>query len=786
MLLSRYANSRPVQPQRFGRERSPTDYEAYVNNLKVFALVVFCLCAAIPACANIFGTVQGVVHDPHHRPVASVPVVLKSASSDLTASTITDAEGSFKFNAVTLGEYGIAVDQPGFEPMHQSITVNSGSSPVLHLELRVATVNTTTRVDANLDSANVDSVTPTSMVNRNEIANTPGADRTNSLQMITDYVPGAYSTHDMLHIRGGHQVSWLIDGVPIPNTNIASNLGPQIDPKDIDYLEVQRGSYGADEGDRTYGEFNVVPRTGFERNNEGELVMSLGSFYQTNDQANFGSHTERLAYFGSVNANRSNYGLATPIPQVRHDAQNGYGGFGSMIYNARPTDQLRLVGQLRADYYQIPIDPDPNSTGNQDYNTSGLRDGQHENDAFTDLSWVHTFNPDLLLTVSPFYHYNRANYEGAPNDLPAATRSDRTSHYGGLQAAVNWSVARNTIQAGVYGFGQRDQEVFGTIFNDGSAANFLHRESSTGGIAEEFVEDKIKVTPWLTLTAGLRQSHFSGNLSEDVTTPRLGAALQLPRLHWVLRGFYGRFYQAPPLLTASGPLLQYVTDQNLALIPLRGERDEEHQFGITIPYRGWTLDADTFRTRAKNFLDHNNVGESSIFFPVTIDGALVRAWELTLRSPQLWNRGQLHLAYSNQIAEARGAVTGGLICSPPDSDACASSFDYSPVDHDQRNTLSVGANARLPWHVLGSTNVSYGSGFVNGNPNAQYPGDYLPSHSSVDLSLAKSLSDRVSLSVSVLNVTNHRVLLDNSLTFGGFHYNDPREIYGEVRYRFHY
>jgi len=40
--------------------------------------------------------------------------------------------------------------------------------------------------------------------------------------------------------------------------------------------------------------------------------------------------------------------------------------------------------------------------------------------------------------------------------------------------------------------------------------------------------------------------------------------------------------------------------------------------------------------------------------------------------------------------------------------------------------------------------------------------------------------------VNVLNVANRRVLLDNSLTFGGFHYNNPREIYGEIRYRFHY
>src|SRR5208282_1695306 len=109
--------------------------------------------------------------------------------------------------------------------------------------------------------------------------------------------------------------------------------------------------YSADYGDRTYGVFNVSPRTGFERNNEAELVTSFGNFYQTNDQLNFGSHTDRFAYFASVNGNRSDLGLQTPIGQTFHDAENGFGGFGSFIYNATPRDQLRLVTSLRRDYY---------------------------------------------------------------------------------------------------------------------------------------------------------------------------------------------------------------------------------------------------------------------------------------------------------------------------------------------------------------------------------------------------------------------------------------------------
>ncbi len=107
--------------------------------------------------------------------------------------------------------------------------------------------------------APTDSATPTTLVSRLDIERTPGADRTNSMAMITNYVPGSYVTHDQLHIRGGHQTTWLVDGIPVPNTNIASNIGPQFDPKDIDYMEVNRGSYGAEFGDRTYGVFNVVP-----------------------------------------------------------------------------------------------------------------------------------------------------------------------------------------------------------------------------------------------------------------------------------------------------------------------------------------------------------------------------------------------------------------------------------------------------------------------------------------------------------------------------------------------
>jgi hypothetical protein len=766
--------------------------------MRKLALLCFLSLFLSPAAhATIFSQVHGVVHDPQHRPIAGAHIELHAAHSAFIQATVTANDGSFTIPSIPLGDYILTISQSGFSPIKQTLTLASDTAPILHIELQLSTVEQTTTVITNATAANVDTVTPTTLISRNDIAQTPGADRTNSMAMITDYVPGTYMTHDMLHMRGGHQVSWLIDGVQIPNTNISSNLAAQIDPKDIDYLETQRGSYTADTGDRTYGVFNIVPRTGFERTRQAELVLSAGNFYQTDNQLNFGDHTERFAYYASLNGNRSNYGLAPPIGQIFHDAANGYGGFASFIYNRTPKDQFRLITQLRNDFFQIPYDPDPNSPGNQQFDSSGLRDGQHETDAIAAFSWLHTFNPSTVLQVSPFYHFNRANYEPSLTDTPVATTSDRTSNYAGAQASITATIARNTLQAGIYSFGQHDTYLFGAVFNDNSGnTNFRIPDQASGGVIEEYLSDNFKATTWLTLIAGLRQSHFQGAITENVTAPRVGAAILIPKLNWVFRGFYGRFYQPPPLLTATGPIVQFAQANNTDFTPLRGERDEEHQFGVQIPFHGWLLDADTFKTRVNNFLDHSNIGNSSIYYPVTVDGALIRAWELSLRSPRLWHFGQAHLAYSNQIAEQRGAITGGLICVPIGSPQCDAGFNYRPVDHDQRNTLNVGFNATLPFRTTASTNVYYGSGFTNGGfipgvppadqTDPRYPNPYLPQHTTFDLSVGKTFGENLSASVTATNVGNRRVLLDNSLTFGGFHYNDPRQIYGELRYRFKY
>ncbi len=734
-------------------------------------LLLGLLLSSLTAVATIFGTVSGLIHDPQHRPVQGAQVTLRAVDSAWTKSITSSDSGEFHFDGVPLGEYSVRVDLQGFAAEEQKLVLSSGRDAKIHFSLTVAQTKETVEVTDTTAAVNTESSSTSTLVSRRQIAETPGADQTNSLSMITNYVPSAYMVHDQIHIRGGHQVSWLIDGVPVPNTNIASNVGPQFDPKDIDYLEVQRGGYSAEYGDRTYGVFNVVTRSGFERDRQAELVTSYGSFNRTEDQFSFGDHTDRFAYYGSISGNRTDLGLETPSPEVLHDLGAGLSGFTSLTFNKTPNDQLRLVASARGDHYQVPNDPDQQA--------AGIRDIEDERDDLVNFSWLHTIGTGTILTVSPFYHFNRAHYDGGyigePDPNVVIPNDDRGSNYFGGVVSLAVNRGKHNARAGFQVFGARDSQRFGIVTSDGSNPPLDQREMIWGNVESIFLEDQYKLTSWLTLNGGVRLTHFGSTISENAADPRVGAAIHIPRLNWVLRGFYGRYYQAPPLLTVNGPLLEQAAQQGFGFLPLRGERDEQHEFGLTIPLAGWVFDVSNFRTGARNFFDHDVLGNSNIFFPLTIDRARIRGWEATANSPRIAGRAQFHAAYSHQYAEGAGAVTGGLTdFTPPDQ-------GYFFLDHDQRDTLSSGFNLQLPWRVWTDFNANYGSGFVDGEGP-----EHLPSHTTFDLAVGKSFGENWSVRLTALNLSDHRYLLDNSNTFGGTHYVNPREISVQVKYRFHF
>ena len=82
---------------------------------------------------------------------------------------------------------------------------------------------------------------------------------------------------------------------------------------------------------------------------------------------------------------------------------------------------------------------------------------------------------------------------------------------------------------------------------------------------------------------------------------------------------------------------------------------------------------------------------------------------------------------------------------------------------------------------LSATIFSSVRGLIHGNGLA-----HLPPHTTLDLGLTKTFGESLALHLTALNLTNNHYLLDNSNTFGGTHFANPREIWVQLTYRFHY
>jgi len=730
--------------------------------LKATILVLGLICRA--ARAQDEASLRGIVHDPQHRPIDKAQVDVKNIGQGFSKTVQSDANGEFHIDNLANGAYSITIAAQGLRPLTQEITVVAGKTPVAHFQLEIASLSQTVEVSGAGGKLETQTSTVQVLVTPQEVAQTPGADQTNSLSMITDFTPGAYMVHDMLHMRGGHQVNWFFDGIPVINTNIAANVAPLINPKNVEELEIERGGFSSEYGDRTYGFFNVVTPSGFERNNEGELIASGGNFYSTDDQLDIGGHTARFAYYASVDGNRSELGLGTPVSQVIHGQESGAGGFLSLLYNPTPKDQFRWITSLRGDHYQIPNTPDQEA--------AGIRDLDLERDYLVGFNWAHSLSDGVVFSLTPYFHFNSAQYLSGPLDTPFILNDNVRSDYLGVRSVLQVEKKRYNARAGVEAWAQRDNVFFGLAANPGGQVlqqtelHWAHSESL-------FLEDQYKLTSWLSLDLGLRVQHYGGLLNENGFDPRVGAAIRIPRLHWVLHGYYAYYYQPPPLDSLAGPALQFATAQGYGFVPLNGERDIQHDIGLSIPLQGWSFDVDQFHTSARNFLDHDVIGNSGIFVPLTDLGAIISGTEVAIRSPRLFKVAQLRIAYSNQSANGVGPITGGLL-----QFSDAGNF---LLDHDQRNTASTVLSLKLPKQFWATPAYQFGSGFLNGNGPS-----HLPPHSTFDISIGKRFAERWSFSVNAVNIANTRYLLDTSNTFGGTHYINPRQIYAEVRYRFHY
>ena len=136
------------------------------------------------------------------------------------------------------------------------------------------------------------------------------------------------------------------------------------------------------------------------------------------------------------------------------------GGFASLLYNPTAKDQFRWIASLREDHYQIPNDPDGQA--------AGIRDLDLERDYLIGFHWTHTISDGVLFTLSPYFHYNSAQFVGGPQRH--AVHPGRQSPVELLRrraAVLQVQKKRHNARVGVEVWGQRDNTFFGLTANPG-------------------------------------------------------------------------------------------------------------------------------------------------------------------------------------------------------------------------------------------------------------------------------------------------------------------------------
>jgi len=98
---------------------------------------------------GIFGTLTGVVSDPSGAVVANAKVILKDAVSGSLRDTVTSSDGYFSFASVPVGQYGLAIEAPGFQTYKaDAINLGGGENRNLNISLAIGAASQTVEVNA--------------------------------------------------------------------------------------------------------------------------------------------------------------------------------------------------------------------------------------------------------------------------------------------------------------------------------------------------------------------------------------------------------------------------------------------------------------------------------------------------------------------------------------------------------------------------------------------------------------------------------------------------------------
>jgi Carboxypeptidase regulatory-like domain len=680
--------------------------------------VLFALVSILLSCAGAFGqslgnagTIAGTVLDPSGAVVARAEVSIHNALSGYRQTTLSAADGSFRFGNIPPNPYHLEATAPGFEVKAQDVDIRSAVPVQLKINLQLAGARQSVTVEAA--GADLLEVDPSAHVDadRKLIMKLPTVDPGAGLSEAITYSTGgvAADANGFFHPLGDHaQVSFVIDGQPISDQQ-SKLFSTQLPTSAIQSMEAVTGTPAAEFGDKTSLVASITTRSGLAASQPfGNLDATYGSFGTTGGSAGIGFGSAKAGNFLTVDGTRSGRFLDSPEFTAFHDKGNNISIFDRIDYQPTGRDAFHLNLFAARNWFQIPNTYD------------SLDQDQHERVLTWNIApgYQHTINANSLWTINPYIRKDQVSYYASRDpfaDAPSTQSQQRQLLNWGVKSDVAITKGRHSLKLGIdlkqtrllenFNFGITDDTFnpvcvdqggnaagpdtltdpagcakIGLTANPDFSAGLLPFDLTRGGRLFAFhathninqyaayAQDAITAGNF-QLTLGLRVERYDGLSTANGFEPRLGFAYRIKTTGTVLRAAYARTLETPfnenlllSGLTGSGGLAQNVFGSTS--VPLQtGTRNQFNTGFQQALGRYLMVDADYFWKYTNSAYDFSTLLNTTITFPVSwhnskLDGVTGRVSTINMKGFQTyWTFGHTRARYF--FPEVGGLISQG-------------------------------------------------------------------------------------------------------------------------------
>ncbi len=772
------------------------------------AAIVFILALARTpvSAANANASLSGTVsRNGIGVPSASVTVT----GNRQTLHATTNARGEFSFPALGLGTYRVEA-------------VSKAENGVLDVDLGSEGANVTVPISALRQIGQVAIARSTTVrgsgadttLDATALARAPTSD---SFPETLIQLPGtARGANGVVHMNGDHGVvDYAIDGVPLPQA-LNREIGSEIDPNDISFLDAIEGAYPAQYGLRFGSVLNITTRAGtgppgfdgsVRYGSYGDLDQSLGYHAPLGTEGGFdvalrNQQSNRALDPPNFSSPHNNGSDANQF--LRVTLPNGSGDF---------TD-LTLIHSFRT--FQIPNDVAFGEPANTD-------DNETQDDTFLSAQYRHalgktgslSFGPALKIShIRDFgdpandWSYGEAlNVEPAPfgnggttSDCANALKSgnfatttcaysledDKTSldymlngdlvqHFGKheLRAGLGYDLARVDKRYDVTLQPNNFLAPLQTPSAPGAATPVVDGNPNTGNTYQSYVQDSWRLSDKYEADFGLRYDFFTIRSTDFARgfgsfSPRL----KLTRLFGPRTSIYayvGRFFEPFSLENVDPRAAQQLNlplQATVAEFDLRPERDTQLEFGGHVPAGAGELGFRIWQKNANDLIDDTQVGVTALHQDINYTLGRLSAETLDYVRP-LARNGRAYVNLNHTISLNAGCETQLL------APCFGAPAGYTPADHEQRYSITSGfllSDRRGGWF---SGNMEYGSGLSSGICAPANDDCKATPHTIFSFEKGFAVRNGVALTARITNALNDRYFV-TLLNAQGNHFAPPR------------